>query len=44
MTWYVKSGGIGSAGGAIAPPIYFEIGEILAFSTPNISRMREGSE
>ena len=30
-------------GGAIAPPIFLEIGEIVAFSTPNISRSKEGT-
>ena len=30
-------------GGAIAPPIFLEIGEIAAFSTPNISRLKEGT-
>ena len=30
-------------GGAVAPPIFLEIGNILSFSTPNISRLKEGS-
>ena len=36
-----RGGGIGGAGGAIAPPIFLEIGKILAFSTPNISISKE---
>ena len=30
----------GGAGGAIAPPIFLEIGKILPFSTPNIPRSK----
>ncbi len=30
--------------GAIAPPIFLQIGEIVAFSNPNISRSKEGTE
>ena len=37
-----KGGGTGGAGGAIAPPIFLEIDQILAFSTPNISRSNKG--
>ena len=33
----------GGSGGAIAPPIFLERGEIVAFSTPNISRSMEGT-
>ena len=33
----------GGAEGAPAPPILLEIDKILAFSTPNISRSREGA-
>ena len=29
--------GTGGAWGAIAPPIFLEIGKLLVFSTPNIS-------
>ena len=29
--------------GAITPPIFLGIGKILAFSTPNISRSKEGA-
>ena len=29
----------GGNGGAIAPPIFLKIGEKVAFSTPNISRL-----
>ena len=32
---YIRGGGTGGAEGAIAPPISLEIGEIVAFSTPN---------
>ena len=39
----IRGGGTGGAGGAIAPPIFLEIGEIAAFSTPNISRLKEGA-
>ena len=38
-----KGAGTGGAGGAIAPPIFLEIGEKIAFSTPNISRSKEGT-
>ena len=38
----VRRGGAGGAGSAIAPPIFLEIGEIEAFSTPNISGLKEG--
>ena len=34
-----RAGGTGGAGGAIAPPIFLKIGEKVAFSTPNISRL-----
>ena len=37
-----RGAGAGGAGGAIAPPIFLEIGEIVAFSTPNISRFKIG--
>ena len=30
-------------GGAIAPPIFLEIGDIVAFSTPNIFISKEGT-
>ena len=36
---HLRAGGTGGAGGAIAPPIFLKIGERLAFSTPNISRL-----
>ena len=36
-TQIYRAGGTGGAGGAIAPPIFLEIGKILAFSTCNIS-------
>ena len=29
-------------GGAIAPPIFLKTGKIVEFSTPNISRSKEG--
>ena len=35
--------GTGGAGDAIAPTIFLEIGKIIAFSTPNISRSKEGA-
>ena len=38
-----RGDGTGGAGGAIAPPIVLEIGRILAFSTPNISELKEGA-
>ena len=38
-----RGGGTGGAGGAIAPPIFLEIGEIYGFSTPNISGLKEGA-
>ena len=34
----------GSAGCALAPPIILEIGKILVFSTPNISKSKEGDK
>ena len=34
-----RAGGTGGAGGAKAPPMFLKIGEKLAFSTPNISRL-----
>ena len=37
--WLNRAGGTGGAGGAIAPPIFLKIGEKVAFSTPNISRL-----
>ena len=43
--WYAsfqpRADGSGDAGGAIAPPIIFEIRKKVAFSTPNISRLQE---
>ena len=30
-------------GGAIVPPIFLETGRIWAFSTPNISGLKEGA-
>ena len=33
----------GGTGGAIAPPIFLEIGEIVSYSTNNISRSKEGT-
>ena len=33
--------GTWGAWGAIAPPIFLEIGKIVAFSTPNIFRSKE---
>ena len=35
-----RGAGTGGAGGAIAPPIFLEVGNIFAFSTPNISRSK----
>ena len=40
---YCRGAGNGGAGGAIAPPIFLQIGKIPAFSTPNISRSKEGA-
>ena len=37
-----RGGGSGGAGGAIAPPIFLEIGKIQAISTANILRSKEG--
>ena len=37
-----RGAGTGGAGGAIATPIFLEIGKKVAFSTPNISRSKEG--
>ena len=39
----LRGAGTGGAGGAIATPIFLEIGEKVAFSTPNISRLKEGT-
>ena len=39
---YRRGEGSGGAGGVIAPPIFIEIGKILAFSTPSIPRLNEG--
>ena len=39
-TGYCRGGG---TWGAIAPPIFFEIGRILAFSYPNIFRSNVGA-
>ena len=39
----IKSSGGAGTGDATAPPIFHEIGEILAFSAPNISRSKEGA-
>ena len=39
---YVRVAGTGGAGGALAPPIFLQIGKILLFSTPNISKSKEG--
>ena len=36
-----RGDGTGDAGGAIAPPIFLEIGRILAFSTLNIFGLKE---
>ena len=41
--WWCRGYGNGGAGGAIAPPIFLEIGEIYGFSTPNISGLKEGA-
>ena len=38
----IRGGGTGGAGCAIAPPIFLEIGKVLVFSTPNISKSKEG--
>ena len=38
-----RGAGSRGVGGAIAPLMFFEIGKILAFSTPNISRSKEGT-
>ena len=38
-----RGDGTGGAGVAIAPPIFLGIGKILAFSTPNISRSKDGA-
>ena len=35
-----RGAGTGGAGGAIAPPIFLEIGEIIAFSSPNNFRSK----
>ena len=35
----IRAGGTGGAGGAIAPPIFLKVGEKVAFSTPNNSRL-----
>ena len=40
LTWGARTGG---AGGAMAPPIFLEIGEIVAFITPDIFRSKEGA-
>ena len=37
-----RGGGTGGAGGALEPPIFLQIGKILLFSTPNISKSKEG--
>ena len=39
---HYRGAGTGGAGGAIAPPIFLEIAKIVGFSTPNISRSKEG--
>jgi len=33
----------GGTGVAIAPPIFLEIDNVLEFSTPNLSRSKEGA-
>ena len=38
-----RGAGTGGTGGAIAPQIFLEIFEIAAFSTPNISKSKEGT-
>ena len=43
LNLYIRGAGTGVAGGAIAPPIFLEIGEIVEFSTSNISRLKEGT-
>ena len=37
-----RDGGTGGALGAVIAPLFLEMGEILAFSTPNISRSNKG--
>ena len=37
-----RGGGSGGAGGAIALPIFLELGKIRGFSTPNISGLKKG--
>ena len=39
----LRGGGTGGAEGAIAPQIFLEIGDIVAFSTPNIFISKEGT-
>ena len=39
--WWCRGGGIGGAGGAIAPPIFLEIRKKVEFSTPNVSGLHE---
>ena len=34
---------VGVLGVLLAPPIFLEIGRISAFSTPNISELKEGA-
>ena len=41
--WRFRDEGTGGAGSAIAPTIFLEIGEIVAFSTPNIFKSKEGA-
>ena len=42
MNMKFRGGGTGGAWGAITPPIFLEIDQMLAFSTPNISRSNKG--
>ena len=43
MNMKFRGGGTGGAWGAITPPIFLEIDQMLAFSTPNISGLKEGA-
>ena len=38
-----KGAGTGGAGSAIAPPIFIEMVHKTSFSTPNISKSKEGT-
>ena len=43
MTTYHMGTGTEGTESAIAPPIFLKIGKIVSFSTPNISRLKEGA-